>query len=204
MCRLAVVVLGSLLWAPLRAQVTTLVAMSSAAVPSGGEPGVTGVTLIGPGLPSDSTSLHGSPVGGDNAPAAARLNALVYAVMANHGVWYSPRRSRGQEPRGVYFPFYGDLDLVAYLAALTGSGQSDRAILPVYSPEPIHFRRGQLVFVSTGFILQAHSYEELLQAIQSEIPCPGGDAAGFRSMQSKLALQVAEYVELTRPRLRRR
>lgn len=129
------------------------------------------------------------------APEAASLNTRVLEAMSMHGVWYSPER---------YIPFYCDSQLVAYLAAAKGPGQPDFVIIPVFSSQSIHFRRGHLVFVSVGLILHAQDEDELFRTIRPDIRCVAGDASGFRDMESRLASQVAEYTEATRPQLRRR
>ena len=108
-----------------------------------------------------------------------------------HGVWYTP---------SVYLQFYADADLVAYLTGIS----PDFVVLAVYSPAPIHFRRGEVVLVSTGLILESRSEGELFEAIASERGCPlaRGDAARFSAVQAKLALGMAEYYEAMRPQLR--
>jgi hypothetical protein len=128
---------------------------------------------------------------GTLAPASASRYVLAWRALSMHGVWYTPT---------VYFQFYADADLIAYL---TGISQ-DLIVLAVYSPEPIHFRRGEVVFVSTGFILQLRSEAELFEAIAGDGVCPlnPGDAARFSSVQAKLALRIGDYYEITRPPMR--
>ena len=130
---------------------------------------------------------------GTLAPASASRYVLAWRALSMHGVWYTPT---------VYLPFYADADLVAYL---TGISQ-DLIVLAVYSPEPIHFRRGEIVLVSTGFILQLRNEAELFEAIASDGVCPLnlGDADRFSSVQGKLALGIGDYYEITRPPRRRR
>jgi hypothetical protein len=100
----------------------------------------------------------------------------------------------------VYLQFYADADLIEYL---TGISQ-DRIVLAVYSPEPIHFRRSEFVFVSTGLILQLRSEAELFESLASDGVCPldPGGAAHFSAVQAKLALGIADYYEALRPQLR--
>jgi len=131
-----------------------------------------------------------SPDEGDLALALARRYARAWQVMSMHGVWYTPN---------VYLPFYADTDLVAYL-----TGISDLVVLAVYSPNPIHFRDGEVVLVSTGLILESRSEEELFEAITRDGGCPlfQGDAARFSAVQAKLALGIADYYEALRPQLR--
>jgi hypothetical protein len=126
-------------------------------------------------------------------PTAA--NSRVLEAMAHHGVWFS---------NSVYLRFYADQGLIDYLGSLTGVEEHDIAILPVFSSEPVHFRRGHLIFVSTGLILQAHDEVEFLRAVQSEMPTAGGSAQGFQALQARLATQIAQYLEATSPHLRRR
>jgi putative cell wall-binding protein len=120
----------------------------------------------------------------------ARKYAQAWQVMSMHGVRYTP---------DVYLQFYADADLVAYLA-----GSSDLIVLPVYSPSPIHFRYGEMVLVSTGFILQSRSEQELFEAIGRDGGCPlaPADPARFSAVQAKLELGVAQYYEAMKPPLR--
>jgi hypothetical protein len=129
--------------------------------------------------------------GGTLAPASARRDELAWQAMSMHGVWYRP---------AVYLQFYADPDLVAYLTEIS----QDLIVLAVYSSEPIHFRRGEVVFVSTGFILQLRSEAELLEAMASDGVCAlrPGDAARFSAAQAKLALGIGDYYETTRSPLR--
>src|SRR4051812_24572618 len=60
-----------------------------------------------------------------------------FDAMSMQGVWCS---------KGVYYSLYGDRELVTYLAGI----RPDFIVLPVYSASPVHFRRGQFVFISTG------------------------------------------------------
>jgi hypothetical protein len=130
------------------------------------------------------------PGEGDLAPASERSYARAWQVMSMHGVWYTPK---------IYFLFYADADLLAYL-----TGISDLVVLPVYSPSPVHFRDGDVVFVSTGLILESRSEAELFEAIIREGGCPkfSGDPARFSAVQAKLALGIAQYYEAVRPQLR--
>jgi hypothetical protein len=139
----------------------------------------------------EGVATNGSLDGGTLTPASARRYALAWQAMSMHGVWYAPT---------IYLQFYADADLVAYL---TGISQ-DIIVLAVYSPEPIHFRRGEVVFVSTGFILQLRSEVELFEAMASDGVCPlhAGDAAHFSAVQAKLAHGIGDYYEITRSPLR--
>ena len=127
-------------------------------------------------------------------PTTVSISARAADAYSLHGVWYSSR---------VYLPFYSDLELAAYLSSLPGPAD-DLAVLPVYSAQPIHFRRGRYVFVSTGLILQARDERELLGTIHREIPSAGTTGSDFHEVQSRLAAQIAQYIEISRPRLRRR
>jgi len=122
--------------------------------------------------------------------AFARRYAQAGQVMSMHGVRYTP---------DIYLQFYADADLVAYLA-----GISDLIVLPVYSESPIHFRHGEVVVVSTAFILQSRSEEELFEAIALDGGCPlaPGDVARFNAVQAKLELGIAQYYEAMMPPLR--
>ena len=122
------------------------------------------------------------------APIARVPNALEM-----HGVWYS---------RDVYLPLYIDAELLEYLASIPSGG----ILLPVYSPVPLHFRRGAIIFVSTGLILRSGAERDLLNAIVRDGggPLPPPNAVRFHDLQSKLAAQIADYTEATRPKLRRR
>jgi hypothetical protein len=133
------------------------------------------------------------PDEGDLGPSLARKYARAWEAMSMHGVWYTPK---------VHFPFYADAALVAYLAGIS----LDRAVLPVYSPAPVHFRRGEVVFVSTGLILESHSEGELFDEIARDGGCPlvPGDADRFSAVQAKLAAGIAHYYEDTRPQPQRR
>ena len=133
------------------------------------------------------------PDEGDLSPSMRRRYARAWDVISMHGVWYTPE---------VYLLFYADEALVTYLAGVT----LDRTVLPVYSPVPIHFRRGEIVFVSTGLIMESHSEGELFDAIARDAECPllAGDAARFSAAQAKLAAGIAHYDEATRPQARRR
>ena len=120
--------------------------------------------------------------------ASSRLERAL-DVMSAHGVWYS---------RNVYLPFYSDTEVVAYLANIP----SDVLLVPVYTAAPIHFRRGQFVFVSTGLILQSRNEAELLAASLPAPPPP--DEARFQALQARLRERIAEYEADTQPHLRRR
>lgn len=130
---------------------------------------------------------------GDLSPSMRRRYARAWDVISMHGVWYTPE---------VYLLFYADEALVTYLAGVS----LDRVVLPVYSPATIHFRRGEIVFVSTGLIMESHSEGELFDAIARDAGCAlvAGDAARFSAVQAKLAAEIAHYYEATRPQPRRR
>jgi hypothetical protein len=138
----------------------------------------------------EAVATNVRPDEGDLAPASHRSYARAWQVMSMHGVWYTPK---------VYFLFYADADLVAYL-----TGISDLVVLPVYSPSPVHFRDGDVIFVSTGLILKSRSEAELFEAIVRDGGCPlfPGDAAHFIAVQAKLALGIAQYYAAARPQLR--
>jgi hypothetical protein len=138
-------------------------------------------------------------------------------IVRLHGVWRTDE---------VYLPIYADLKTFAYLASLgtrVGSDRAGLAILPVYAREPIHFRHGQYIFLSTGLILGASDEEVLLRAIQDEIHShpprrtrESGDWAsscaepvlrdtgGLEEMQTRLSSQIAQYEAIRAPRLKRR
>jgi len=131
------------------------------------------------------------------------------------GVWQTPQ---------VFLPLYNDLDTITYLAALArkAAGTSPAvAVLPLYAAEPIHFRVGNLVFLSTGLIAGATLEADLIEVIQAEMRITGTksriqysmpacatlslfDHMDFHDMRQRLELQVAEYVLSTVPRLKRR
>jgi hypothetical protein len=147
-------------------------------------------------LCSQNPEAHATNVSqdeGDLTPAFARKYWRAWDAMLVHGVWYTPH---------VYLLFYADADLVAYLAGIS----SDPVVLVVYSPAPIHFRRGEVVFVSTGLILESRSEGALFDAITRDGGCPlfPGDAARFSAVQAKLAAGIAHYYETTRPHPQRR
>ena len=139
---------------------------------------------------SHALGTNVSADGGELAQDLARRYAQAWQVMSMHGVRYTP---------DVYLQFYSDADLVTYL-----SGLSDLIVLAVYSPSPIHFRYGEVVLVSTGFLLESHSEEELFEAIARDGGCPWapGDGARFSAVQAKLALGISEYHEAIQPQLR--
>jgi hypothetical protein len=141
----------------------------------------------------EAVATNLSPDEGGLTPSLGRKYELAWDAMSMHGVWYTPK---------VYLLFYADAALVAYLTGIS----LDRAVLAVYSPAPIHFRRGEVLFVSTGLILESHSEGELFDAISRDGGCPlfPGDAARFSAVQAKLALGIAHYYEATRPQLQRR
>jgi hypothetical protein len=142
------------------------------------------------------------------APAACETE-----MTAIRGVWRSPQ---------VFAPLYADWDTVAYLATLSARATGGRppvAVLPVYSDEPVHFSRGGFVFLSTALIVGAHSEQELIDAIQTElqgsrskkqgwpsacVAVTPGPITSFLERQQRLADQVTEYAKMARPRLKRR
>jgi hypothetical protein len=152
----------------------------------------------------------GTPAGSDDCGSE---------IVALHGVWRSPQ---------AYFPLYADWGTVAYLASLGARAAGNRppkvAVLPVYAAEPVHFRLGNFVFLSTGLILETGSEQELVDAIQAELrikssrtkklkkpgwppSCAGlppGPPTSFLEEQHRLAAQVAEYARRVTPRLQRR
>lgn len=140
---------------------------------------------------SEALAADASPDEGDLPPALARRYALAWEVISTHGVRYTP---------DVYLQFYADADLVAYLTGIS----SDLVVLAVFSPTPIHFRRGDAVFISTGFILESRSEAELFEALARDGGCPlvPGNPARFSAVQAKLALGIANYDEAARPPLR--
>jgi len=124
-----------------------------------------------------------------------------------HGVWRSPQ---------TFLPAYADLDLVSYLASL-GFRHPGIAVVPVFSSEPVYFRGNHIVFLSTGFILQAAGEKELTEAIRNArvelqstrvLPACAAMApaapADFSNIQRRLAEQTAAYQDVTARRLRRR
>ena len=135
-------------------------------------------------------------------------------IAAIHGVWRSPQ---------VYVPLYADEGTVAYLAALgakaAGVRRTVAAVLPVYSNEPVHFRRGNFVFLSTALIVEAHDEQELIDAIQADsqsgrtnqsvgqAACATwtpGSLASLPEIQQMLGIRLAEYAKWTAPGLKRR
>jgi hypothetical protein len=142
------------------------------------------------------------PAGGWD-PGAERCGAEILAL---HGVW---------RPRQGFLPAYADLELVWYLASL-GARERDVAVIPVYAPEPVYFRSGGVVFLSTGFILKAGGEKALTDAIRSarveirteELPACAAMSprapASFADAVRRLAREVAEYEGATARRLRRR
>jgi hypothetical protein len=127
-------------------------------------------------------------------PATPRLSPRVAdAVSTIHGVWYS---------KSEFLPLYVDQGLLEYLDTIP----SGLAVLPVMAPEPIHFRRGQYLFISTGFLLEASGERELLDAVSPRGPqlISFADDAIFRGVQDRLASQISGYEDNTRRRLRRR
>jgi hypothetical protein len=140
-------------------------------------------------------------------------------IVALHGVWRSPQ---------VYFPLYADWGTVTYLSALGAKAAGYRspvvAVLPVYAAQPVHFRLGNFVFLSTGLIVEAGGEQELVDAIQAELiikrnrtkklkqpgwspacaALPPGPPTSFQEAQQRLAAQVAEYARRVTPRLQRR
>jgi hypothetical protein len=128
---------------------------------------------------------------GTVASSLSRRYSHAWDIISQHGVWYTP---------DTYLQFYADPDLVAYLTGIS----RDLFVLAVYSPAPIHFRRGNVAFVSTGLILESRSEAELFEAIARDSECPLalGDSDSFSAVQAKLALGIADYYEVTRPPLR--
>jgi len=135
-------------------------------------------------------------------------------IAAIHGVWRSPQ---------VYVPLYADEGTVAYLAALGAKAAGDRqrvaAVLPVYTAEPVHFRLGNFVFLSTSLIVEAHDEQELIDTIQAEfrsdrtkrhVGPPAcalltpGSPASLPEIQQMLGIRLAEYAKWTAPGLKRR
>ena len=138
----------------------------------------------------EAVTTNLSPDQRDPGQALARRYMHAWEVISMHGVWYTP---------DVYLQFYADPDLVAYLA-----GISNPVVLAVYSPTPIHFRSGEVILVSTGFILESHGEGDLFEAIARDGGCPlaPGNADRFRAVQAKLALGTTQYHEAIRPQLR--
>ncbi len=145
----------------------------------------------------------------DSLPVASRQRSAERCageIASMRGVWRSPQ---------VFMPAYGDLDLVLYVASL-GAREPGLAVLPVFTSEPIYFRSNHIVFLSTGFILQATSEAELTDAIRNarvevqtrDLPAcaamvpwvPGS----FSDIRLRLAGQVAGYEDVAVRRLRTR
>jgi hypothetical protein len=138
-------------------------------------------------------------------PAAVRCAGEISAL---RGVWRS---------RQVFFPAYGDLHLVVYLASLVAR-RPGLAVVPVFTSEPVVFRSNHVVFLSTGFILKAESESDLMEAIRSapvevqtqDLPaCAAMDVApwvpaSFHDLRLRLAGQLAGYEDVTVRRLRKR
>src|ERR1700688_3722380 len=91
----------------------------------------------------DNPFATATPYVAIGAPRGSEACGLEIAAI--HGVWRSPQ---------VYVPLYADEGTVAYLAALGAKAAGDRrpvaAVLPVYAIEPVHFRWGDFVFLSTA------------------------------------------------------
>jgi len=138
-------------------------------------------------------------------------SACASQISALHGVWQSPQ---------VYVQLYADWDTVAYLAALRDrvmlNTQQPVALLPVYSTEPIHFRQGYFVFLSTALIGKAESEEALIETIHADLqsrpakrffPQPAcavwsaDSSATLSGIQERLATQLAQYASLAAPRV---
>ncbi len=127
-------------------------------------------------------------------------------VLALRGVWL---------PQQVFLPAFGDLDLLKYLASL-GGRKAGVAVLPLLSSEPVYFRSDKVVFVSTGFILNASGETELAGAIQSarrKVRTPALPSCAvmstarserFADVRQRLAAQVAAYEGIGALRLLRR
>lgn len=147
--------------------------------------GLTGLMAVGLATAGGMTPDSSSP----------GLNPRALSVLATQGVWYSKQ---------VYLPFYSDIALVTYLSEISGGPQSRFTIVPVYSPAPLHFRRGDVVYVSTGLILQVAGEEDLVNAIRSEIGHISAGGCDFHELQTKLSSQIAGYVEVSTPHLNRR
>ena len=146
-------------------------------------------------------------------PAEPGYTACAREVGRLHGVWRTPR---------VYLPLWADWDTVEYLASLAGKasgGAPHPAVLPVFSLDPVHFRRGSVVFVSTGLIAQSGSEAKLLAAIRAEVkrkPRPEKNASPacaclspasaetFAEVRARVASQSEAYAALQVERLKRR
>ena len=144
-------------------------------------------------------------------PTAGRCAGEISAL---RGVW---------RPRQVFLPAYADLELVLYMASL-GAREPGVAVVPVLSSEPLYFRSKKIVFISTGFILQAGSERELEEAIRTapvevqtrDLPACAAVAtfggagiiqrapASFPDVRLRLAGQLAGYEDVTVRRLRKR
>ncbi len=149
-----------------------------------------------------------SPADAGSLPKKAAPNETGCAgeVLALRGVWLSQQ---------VFLPAFGDLDLLKYLASL-GGRKAGVAVLPVLSSEPFYFRSDKVVFVSTGFILNAADERELIGAIQSarrKVRTRALPACAVLSpvaserladIRQRLAAQVAEYEGTAALRLLRR
>ncbi len=138
-------------------------------------------------------------------------------VVSLHGVWHT---------KEAYLPIYADVKAVTYLASLGARAAADQAglaILPVYSPEPVHFRQGSYIFLSTALILEAADEQTLLRAIQGDIPTQWSrravgsagrvsacaapallDTDSFEEIRNRLARQISQYQDDRTPRLKRR
>ncbi len=126
------------------------------------------------------------------------------------------------------FPLYSDVELATYLnAVLTRAGLpagvAGRAtVLPVYSPDPLSFRRENRIFISTALLLDLTTEEELLRVLQMRLPqrkkshrappsppsfacsLSGPDQRSFDEVRATLATQLTRYEEWSRPRLKTR
>ena len=141
--------------------------------------------------------------------------------------WHEIAELHGVRSPQAYFPLYIDEDTVAYLAVLGAKAGGTRrplvAVLPVYAAEPVHFRRGNFVFLSTGLIVEARNEQELIDAIQIELQGKRTKRPAWRSAcaavtpivttsfpetQRRLAVGVAEYAaeyaKWATPHLKRR
>ena len=144
--------------------------------------------------------------------SASDVQACEAGIQSARGVWLSA---------GTFVALYNDLELVAYLNSLGGEfrgrkGTEERVpVLPVLSNEPMVFRRGLPIYVSTGLLLQIEGREELARVIgnaarrsrrgrEAELAACARLASfgrSHRAVKSRVAAELASYYEGSRPRL---
>lgn len=141
-------------------------------------------------------------------------------IESTRGVW---------TPGGSFVPYYGDLELTAYLTTLCRRAGRDRAswqpvaVVPVYAGEPLCFAEGSRIFISVSLLLRFHNEKEVARALAAQFPASysrrrrghreslsacrflaSSRNLTFGKVWSTLKYRVARYQWRTRMRLRRR